>query len=373
LTWPGSSDQTTGIYSFTVTVNDDATPAQSASGTITVDVNPLEPPSALSIPTQSINSGDTLSLDLSIYFYDPNEPPFPLTYSLGTNAPEGVSITPGGMLNWVSRSGLATGFYTIPVVVTDGATPQQTALVSISVGVTAASIAAPPVVEPIPAQSVPDVSGEQFSLDLGDYASDPSTPGIPLTYSLAGDVPAGVSIEPSSGALTWAVPAGQRIGSYPVTLIVTSGNTPPQTASETIDLTVVDASPPPTVSTPVVSTRKGLSIALQFSVAVDPATATDPANYVLTEPGKKRRGRKGAAPPQVIPLQVRFNPRTTTVTLKALEKPKTGVVLTLTIIGSGADGIAKLDGSQLAGAGQSGTNYVATIRRSGGNWKVESR
>ena len=55
-----------------------------------------------------------------------------------------------------------------------------------------------------------------------------------------------------------------RIGTYPVTFIVTSGNTPPQTASETIDLTVVDASPPPTVSTPVVSTRKRLSILAAF-------------------------------------------------------------------------------------------------------------
>ena len=48
LTWPGSSDQTTGIYSFTVTVTDDGTPALSASETITVDVNPVEPPSVSS-------------------------------------------------------------------------------------------------------------------------------------------------------------------------------------------------------------------------------------------------------------------------------------------------------------------------------------
>ncbi len=363
LTWPVSSDQTTGTYSFAVTVNEDATPAQSASGTITVDVNPLEPPSVVSIPMQSINSGDTLRLDLRIDFYDPNEPPFPLTYSLGANAPEGASITPAGMLNWASPSGLATGIYTIPVLVTDGATPPQATLVSIRVGVTAISIAAPPVVEPIPAQSVLDVTGDQLSLQVDEYAYDPNTPQLPLTYSLAGDPPAGVSIDSSSGVLTWVVPAGQRIGSYPVTLIVTTTSTTPQTTSETINLTVVDASPPPMVSTPVVSSRKGFSIVVRFSVPVDPATASDLANYILTEPGKKRKGRKGAAPPpKVIPIQVRFNQATDKVTLKALEKPKPGAVLTLTIVGSGTGGIAKLDGLQLAGAGQSGTNYVASIR-----------
>jgi hypothetical protein len=37
-------------------------------------------------------------------------------------------------------------------------------------------------------------------------------------------------------------------------------------------------------------------------------------------------------------------------------------VLTLTVIGTGPAGIAKLTGLQLAGGGQPGTNYIATIK-----------
>ena len=56
---------------------------------------------------------------------------------------------------------------------------------------------------------------------------------------------------------------------------------------------------------------------------VDPATASDAANYILTEPGEKHKGHKKAAPPpRVIPLGVRFDPMTDEATLRALKKPR---------------------------------------------------
>ena len=182
---------------------------------------------------------------------------------------------------------------------------------------------------------------------------------MPLTYSLSPGAPAGVSINPTTGVLSWNVPATQRIGIYPVTVIVSDNSSPPKTAYETIDLSVVDPSPPPTISTPTVSTKKGFSITFSFSVPVDPATASDPANYILTEAPPKHRGKKKTPAPKVIRLIVSFDAATDQVTLKAAKKPKAGMVLTLTVVGAG--GIAKLDGLQLAGAGASGTNYVATI------------
>ena len=159
--------------------------------------------------------------------------------------------------------------------------------------------------------------------------------------------------------LTWNVPATQRIGIYPVTVIVSDNSSPPKTAYETIDLSVVNPSPPPTISTPTVSTKKGFSITLGFSVPVNPATASNPANYILTEAPRKHRGKKKTPAPKVIRLIVSYDAATNQVTLKAAKKPKAGMVLTLTVVGAG--GIAKLDGLQLAGAGVSGTNYVATI------------
>ena len=83
LTWAGSSVQTPGTVSFTVTVEDDGTPQLSASETITVDVKPVKPPVVPDeLPNEDLMAGQTLSLDLSSYVGDPNQPPFPLTYSL---------------------------------------------------------------------------------------------------------------------------------------------------------------------------------------------------------------------------------------------------------------------------------------------------
>ncbi len=561
LTWAGSSVRTPGTISFTVTIEDDGTPQHSASETITIDVEPVKPPVlADMLPYEGLAAGQTLSLDLSSYVGDPNQPPFTLTYSLGADAPYGASITPDGLLTWVIPSDLASGYYTIPVVVADDAAQPQATDIPVNVfvswgfaswfaavptkmaapgqtvsldlsqfttdpntpplpisfalagGPAGAAINSttglftwatpsdqpagpvtitfqvfdalnaanpaqasftinfpvPPVVQPIPTQDGLDIDGDPFIIDVGDYASDPNLPPLPLTYSLAGDPPAGasidarsgvltwivpagqsagmtaitvnvsddqsppvttsavvmfdltnpatgyqsppplppvtvtaspvvqvnvgqamslalsglahdpvqgakltydlgpgaptgVSIDPTTGLLTWDVPATQRIGTYPVTFIVTGSNTPSQIASETIDLTVVDTGPPLAVSTPTVSTKKGYSITLSFSEPVDPATASNPANYILTEAANKPGGKKKSPPPRVIKLIVGYDAATNQVTLKAAKKPKAGEVLTLTIVGSGAAGIAKLDGLQLAGDGAAGTNYVATI------------
>ena len=83
LTWAGSSVQMPGTVSFTVTVEDDGTPQLSASETITIDVKPVKPPVVSEIPNQDIMAGETLNLNLSLSAFDPNQPPFPLTFSLG--------------------------------------------------------------------------------------------------------------------------------------------------------------------------------------------------------------------------------------------------------------------------------------------------
>ena len=113
----------------------------------------------------------------------------------------------------------------------------------------------PPVVKPIPTQSVLDVAGEQFSLDVGDYASDPNLPPLPLTYSLAGNPPAGMNIDPDSGMLTWVVPAGQPTGITAITVNISDDQSPPDTTSAVVTL---DLLLPPVVQP--IPTQDGLDI-----------------------------------------------------------------------------------------------------------------
>ena len=140
--------------------------------------------------------------------------------------------------------------------------------------------------------------GQPFSLDVARLASDPDTPSLPLTYSLGPGAPAGVSINSTTGLLSWNVPATQRIGTYPVTVIVADDSSPANTASETIDLAVVNPGPPLTVAAPAVSTNKGFSITFSFSSPVDPVIAANPANYILTEAANDPRGKKRASSPK---------------------------------------------------------------------------
>jgi hypothetical protein len=143
---------------------------------------------------------------------------------------------------------------------------------------------------------------------------------------------------------------------------VSDNGSPQHTASETFNVSVVDPSPV-TVSGATVTTKKGFTITLTLSGAVNPATANNSSNYILTAPAKKSKSKKKPAPPPTrIALSASYNQATNQVTLKGPKKVKTSPALTLTVVGTGPNGIAKLDGLLLAGNGrQAGTNYVAKV------------
>ena len=163
--------------------------------------------------------------------------------------------------------------------------------------------------------------------------------------------------------LSWTVGANQRIGSYPITIQVSDNGSPQRSASETFNINVVDPGPAPMITTAKVTTKKGFSITLTFNEPVNPATAANLNNYILTAPAKKPKSKKKPTPPPTrIKLSVSYNQATNQVILKGPKTVKTSPALTLTVVGTGPSGIAKMDGLQLAGSGgQPGTDYVASV------------
>ncbi|MGP0063460.1 MAG: cadherin repeat domain-containing protein, partial [Isosphaeraceae bacterium] len=216
------------------------------------------------------------------------------------------------------------------------------------------------VLSSIPTQSV--LVGQALQLDVSRFASETNSPTLSLTYSLGSGAPSGARINPTTGVLTWPLGTNQQIGSYPITVQVSDNGSPQQSAAATFHVNVVDPNPV-TIQMPTVTTRKAFSITLTFSGPVNPATAANPSNYILTEPAKKTRSKKKLTPSSTpLVLSVSYNPATNQVTLKGPKKVKLSPALTLTVVGTGPDGIAKLDGLQLAGSdGQAGTNYVASV------------
>ena len=367
LTWPVPSGQAIGSYPFTVDVTDNASPKNTtiAGFTVAVSTTPVLPPVLNPIPKQSATVGQPFSFNVSPFASDPNTPPLTLTYTLGSGAPAGANINlTTGLITWTPASNQPTGQASITVIVSDSNSPPLTASGTLMVSVSAAVI--PPVITPptigqIPTQSVN--VGQSLQLNVSNFASDPNSPPLPLSYSLGAGAPTGASINPTTGVLSWTVGANQQIGTYPITIQVSDNGSPQRTASETFNITVVDPGPAPMITQAKVTTKKGFSITLTFNEPVNPATAANPNNYILTAPAKKPKSKKKPTPPPTrIKLSVSYNQATNQVILKGPKTVKTSPALTLTVVGTGPSGIAKMDGWQLAGSGgQPGTDYVASV------------
>jgi hypothetical protein len=211
----------------------------------------------------------------------------------------------------------------------------------------------PPVIAPIADQTV----DEGVQLNVQVTASDPD--GEAITFSLGPGAPPGAAINPTIGLFTWTPAPYASAGTYSISVVATADGSPPLSAMTSFAVVVVDSGPAASVAKARVSVKHGLTIALQFSQPLDPAAATDLADYVLVPARKPKRGISAAD----IPLAVSYDPSSDTVTLVARAKMKRREVLRLTVIGSGPFGLAEVGGLPLAGDGrQPGTNYVATIR-----------
>ena len=100
------------------------------------------------------------------------------------------------------------------------------------------------------------LSGEELTilynggagLAIGDVG------GLPLnvlTFSLEGDVPAGASIDPSSGVFSWVPDAGQTPGEYTFAVRVTDDGVPSYFDEETITVVVEDGGPIAPILNPI--------------------------------------------------------------------------------------------------------------------------
>lgn len=125
LQWTPTELQGGSTYSFTVNVVDDGIPPLSDSKTFTVTVNEVNSaPTIASIGNQSAFVGVPLTFTATAT--DSDIPTNSLTFSLGSGAPAGSSITSGGAFAW-TPNGSQVGTNTFNVVVTDNGIPNLTA------------------------------------------------------------------------------------------------------------------------------------------------------------------------------------------------------------------------------------------------------
>lgn len=211
FTWTPSEVQGPGTYDINIRATDDT----SLAGVRTVKFTVLEvntPPALAPITDRTIEEGGSLLFATSAS--DADLPAQSLTYSLGPGAPVGAAIdASSGFFSFVPNELQGGESFTIELRVSDGngGSDSKTFLVT----VLETNLA--PVIEALPTQSVSQGDLVTFLVS----ASDPDVPVQSLAFSLGDDAPAGATIDPDTGLVTWQTAEDQESGETSFTVIVT--------------------------------------------------------------------------------------------------------------------------------------------------------
>ena len=213
---------------------------------------PNQAPQAVgAIPPQSVNTGETATLDVASYFRDPDGGT--LTYTATTSNPGVVSVAVSG--SSLTLVGVADGTATVTVTAADrgGLTAAQSVAVTVQT-----PNRAPETVGAIPAQSLD--AGQTVSLGVLSYFRDPDGDG--LGFTAATSAAGVVSVSMSGSRLTLVGVAEGR-----ATVTVTARDPGGLTAEQSVAVTVQtpNRAPQAVGSIPAQSVNTGQTVRLDVA------------------------------------------------------------------------------------------------------------
>jgi hypothetical protein len=138
-----------------------------------------------------------------------------------------------------------------------------------------------PVLSPIANQVVTFGSTVTFTAS----ATDPDA-GETLTYSLAPGAPTGASINPSTGAFTWAPTAAQVGQVYNFNVVVTDNGTPPLSATQPVTINVLNRLQAVAVTELTTPNPGPMQVAVDFNEALQAGPAQTVSNYKIARDGQ---------------------------------------------------------------------------------------
>ncbi len=135
----------------------------------------------------------------------------------------------------------------------------------------------PPVLAPIEDRTVQ----ESDLLTVAASATDTDLPPQTLTYSLTPDFPDGMSIEPTTGVISWTPTEAQGPGTYPITVRVTDDGTPPMSATNSFTVVVNEVNTAPVLTVPATQTINELATLSVSASATDSDIPANPLTFGL--------------------------------------------------------------------------------------------
>ncbi len=196
-------------------------------------------PVITNIPRQAINELSALSI-LPIV-RDADMPGDSLTFSF-VSAPPGMTIDRiTGRINWTPTEAQGPGTYTVVLKATDLLGASDTETFDVAVG----EVNLAPTITPIADK---DISFGN-SLAVTATAADQDLPKNNLQFSFVGAVPAGATIDATTGAIRWTPTAAQDRQGYDFTVKVSDSATPALSASTSFFVGVGDCAFAPELTT----------------------------------------------------------------------------------------------------------------------------
>ncbi|MDB6026080.1 MAG: hypothetical protein JWM68_2303, partial [Verrucomicrobiales bacterium] len=197
FSWTPTTAQV-GNWNITVRVTDQGGAPDFETIKVTVLGTGNNPPALATIGSKTVKELTPLTFTATATEPDPGQT---LTYSLDAGNPAGSSISATtGAFSWTPTETQGPGSYPITVRVTDNGSPSSNDFETIAVTVSEVNTA--PVLASIENQTI----NEGQTLNLTASATDSDLPANTITYSVEG--PVGITINPSTGALSWTAPAG---------------------------------------------------------------------------------------------------------------------------------------------------------------------
>ncbi|WP_433974176.1 beta strand repeat-containing protein [Tunturiibacter lichenicola] len=246
-----------GTITFTATVSDSSSPAQTTSAPISFIVAPP----ALSIITSSLPSG-TQGTNYSSGLQATGGTT-PYTWSITSGSlPAGLTL--GATTGIVSGTPTATGTFNITATVADASSPAQTRSIPLSL------VVAPPALAITVSAFPSGTQGTSYSKSL--MATGGTTP---YTWSITlGSLPAGLNLTPSTGVIS-GIPTAN--GTFNFTATITDSSSPTETASTSISLVIA----PPALVITTTSLPSGTQ-STSYSKSLTATGGTAPYNWSIT-------------------------------------------------------------------------------------------
>jgi Bacterial Ig domain/Putative Ig domain len=275
ITWTPTEAQGPGTNVITTIVSDTASPPLTATNNFTVTV--LEVNNAPVLPAQAdITIAEQTLLLVTNTAADSDIPANAMNYIL-LSGPPAATIDVNGIISWQTTEADGPGTYAVTTVVTDNGTPPLSATNSFTVTVNEINSA--------PNLTVPSdqTINELTTLSVSASATDSDIPANVLTFSLISS-PSGMSINPTSGAISWTPTEAQGPGTNIITVAVTDDGTPPLSATNSFKVVVNEVNAAPVLPIQTNLTIAELATMLVTNTATDSDIPSNTLSYLLVSP-----------------------------------------------------------------------------------------